>query len=179
MAIKEETRLKMRLAKLGKKGNNFGKYWKIKDTSKMNKDKIGKKRPPFSEETKRKMSKSQSGRKLPEVTRMKMGLSRTGIKSPRWIKDRSLIKHQDDRNNPEYKQWRINVYKRDNYKCRINDCNCNGRIIAHHILGFTHYPELRYSINNGITLCQFHHPKKRNDEVKLIQTFTGLVMQTN
>ena len=36
---------------------------------------------------------------------------------------------------------------------------------------------LRYSINNGITLCHFHHPRKWEDEIKLVQTFQGLVMQ--
>ncbi len=50
-----------------------------------------------------------------------------------------------------------------------------GKVIAHHILGWSAYPELRYEINNGITLCHFHHPKKRIDEGRLIPIFQKLV----
>ena len=50
-----------------------------------------------------------------------------------------------------------------------------GNVVAHHILGFAQYPELRYEVNNGITLCHFHHPRKRIDEEKLIPVLKGLV----
>lgn len=93
----------------------------------------------------------------------------------RWISDRTQIKHQEDRNNPEYKQWRMKVWLRDNWKCKIANQDCGGRIEVHHILGFTAYPELRYEINNGITLCHAHHPRKRIDERKLAPIFQELV----
>ena len=35
------------------------------------------------------------------------------------------------------------------------------------------------NINNGITLCQFHHPRKRNDEKLLTLSFQELVGLTN
>lgn len=100
----------------------------------------------------------------------------TGEKNGKWIKDRTKIKHQEDRNNPEYKQWRKQVWKRDNWKCKINNRDCEGRIEAHHILSFTDYPELRYIVNNGITLCHAHHPRKRAEEKQLISVFTDLVV---
>src|SRR3990167_10689368 len=59
---------------------------------------------------------------------------RIGEKHPRWIKDRSLVKGKQDRNNPEYKQWRQQVWLRDNFKCKIANPDCSGRIEAHHIL---------------------------------------------
>jgi hypothetical protein len=34
---------------------------------------------------------------------------------------------------------------------------------------------LRYNINNGITLCQFHHPRKRVEEQRLIPFFQNMV----
>jgi len=91
-----------------------------------------------------------------------------------WIKNRSILK-QNKRNDPEYKQWVKQVKKRDNWKCRINNKDCYGYCEVHHILSWADYPKLRYNINNGITLCQAHHPKKRAEEKRLIPFFQGLV----
>ena len=44
-----------------------------------------------------------------------------------------------------------------------------------HFLGWSLHPELRYEINNGITLCQIHHPHKRAEEQKLIPSFRNMV----
>lgn len=93
-----------------------------------------------------------------------------------WIEDRSKIKqYWTERNNPEYKQWRYAVTTRDKFQCRASDENCNGKIVAHHILPWSKFPQLRYEKINGITLCQFHHPRNRNDEQRLIPTFQTLV----
>ena len=99
----------------------------------------------------------------------------TGSNHYLWKEDRTLIKGTHERNNPEYKQWRKSVWERDRFTCRITDNNCDGRIEAHHILGWSAHPELRYKTNNGITLCQAHHPKKRAEEKRLIPTFIELV----
>lgn len=63
----------------------------------------------------------------------------------------------------EYKQWRKAVFERDNYTCQ--HCfkrNGNGEIIyleADHIKPFALYPEFRFDINNGRTLCKPCHIK--------------------
>lgn len=98
-----------------------------------------------------------------------------GSENPMWIADRSKIVGRQNRNNPVYKQWRMNVWLRDNFKCKIADANCVGRIEAHHILGWKLYPELRYELNNGITLCHAHHPRKRAEEKRLEPVFQALV----
>ena len=100
---------------------------------------------------------------------------RTGEKHPRWIKDRTKVKLEVDRGGPLHKQWSVGVKKRDNWKCRINNQECNGRMESHHILSWKDYPELRYDLNNGITLCHHHHPRKKEDEVKMIPTFKELL----
>lgn len=107
------------------------------------------------------------GRKLPEFS---------GENHPNWIKDRTKIVGRNTRtNDPCFKQWRLGVYKRDNYKCHISDTQCLGRIEAHHILRWKDYPELRYEIDNGITLCHFHHPRKKYDENRLVNFFRKLL----
>ena len=106
-----------------------------------------------------------------------------GEKHPRWIIDRTkLQKYSDDnldRRSSSYAYWRKSVWLRDNFKCKINNCDCNGRIIVHHILSWRDYPELRFNINNGITLCQAHHPMKRAEEKRLIPNFQELVSVSN
>jgi len=103
----------------------------------------------------------------------------TGEKSPHWIIDRNeLQRYNDDakdRRSYTYSDWRKRVWIRDNFKCRIANTDCDGRIEAHHILGWTEYVELRYEINNGITLCHAHHPRKRAEEKRLSPYFKELV----
>jgi len=106
------------------------------------------------------------GKKSPETS---------GDRNGKWISDRTKLAKRQERNDMAYKEWRKQVWVRDNYKCKIGNCDCKGKIIAHHILGWSLFPELRYEVNNGITLCQFHHPLKRNDEKKLSPYFQELV----
>ena len=62
---------------------------------------------------------------------------------------------------PEYKQWRMNVYLRDNFTCQY--CGIKGVYLeAHHIKRWVDYPELRYDINNGVTLCKECHKLANN-----------------
>lgn len=77
----------------------------------------------------------------------------------------------------ENQTWKRQVKKRDSYQCRINNGDCSGTLEVHHILRFTDYPELRYDINNGITLCHFHHPRKKIDEQRLVPIFKELIWQ--
>src|SRR3990167_3280373 len=73
-----------------------------------------------------------------------------GEQNSRWIKDRTKVVARQERNDSLYCSWRSVVYRRDGWKCKINNADCYGRIIAHHILGWASFPELRYEINNGI-----------------------------
>jgi hypothetical protein len=59
--------------------------------------------------------------------------------------------------SPEYKKWRKQIYKRDNYVCQWPGCTSKKRINAHHIKTWADCPGLRFDTNNGITLCYEHH----------------------
>jgi len=69
------------------------------------------------------------------------------------------------RRTVEYKQWRAAVFKRDNYTCQdcgdkfYKGCGRQIELHPHHIKPFAAYPDLRYDIDNGITLCKDCHLK--------------------
>ena len=48
-------------------------------------------------------------------------------------------------------------------------------MIAAHIKGWALHIEDRYKVNNGITLCQGHHPKTRSEDQRLMPVFQELV----
>lgn len=93
-------------------------------------------------------------------------------------KDRNqLVKSEKKHLDGRYREWMFAVKNRDRWICRITDVNCGGRLEAHHILDWKNYPELRYEINNGITLCHAHHPRGRTKEAELSPYFTKLVAE--
>jgi hypothetical protein len=71
--------------------------------------------------------------------------------------------------------WTLEIKNRDNWKCRISNNDCKGHLESHHILNWVDYPELRYDINNGITLYVAHHPRKWAEEKRLSPYFMELV----
>ena len=99
----------------------------------------------------------------------------SGEKHPQWISDRSLLKKRDQRNDSAYIDWRQKVYKRDEGKCRMSNEECVTKIEAHHILSWRDHPKLRYEVNNGITLCKFHHPRKKSEETRLSPYLQSLI----
>lgn len=115
-----------------------------------------------------------------QETRIKIGLSgigkHVGNLAWNWIEDRTKLKDIDkDRNGQFHREWSRGVKNRDKWKCKISNTDCEGRMESHHILSWKDYPELRYQINNGITLCHAHHPKKRAEEKRLAPYFMELV----
>ena len=61
------------------------------------------------------------------------------------------------RNSLQMKLWRKSVFERDSYKCIW--CGSGGSLNADHIKPFAYFPELRFAIDNGRTLCVECHKK--------------------
>lgn len=58
----------------------------------------------------------------------------------------------EGRHCTEYKAWRKSVFERDHYTCQV--CGARGvKINAHHRKEYAFFPDLRYDLNNGVTLC--------------------------
>ena len=80
-----------------------------------------------------------------------------GEKSSFW-RGGKTIEHHRIRMLLDYRLWRTSVFERDNYTCQW--CYIRGgNLQADHIKPFAKYPELRFAIDNGRTLCRDCHKK--------------------
>lgn len=65
------------------------------------------------------------------------------------------------RKSKEYLDWRTAVFERDDYRCRCcGDRSAPGNPVtlhAHHLENFAHNEDLRFIVDNGITLCKNCH----------------------
>lgn len=121
----------------------------------------------FSEKTlfKKGSKPWNTGKHLPElikkeISRKLKGKERLDIRGkfhPNWkggiTPFRVVIWH-----SKEYKLWRTAVFQRDKYIC-IWCGKKGGRLNADHIKPFALYPEFRFAIDNGRTLCVPCHRK--------------------
>jgi 5-methylcytosine-specific restriction endonuclease McrA len=104
----------------------------------------------------------QKGRPRSEEFRKKCG-SLKGAKNPLWRGGVTPLIHKI-RCSPEMRKWREDVFKRDDWTCQ--ECGAKSKknqyiyIEAHHIKPFAVFPELRFVVDNGVTLCEKCHYKK-------------------
>jgi len=144
----------------------LGKHWKLSDETKK------KMRKPKSEETKKKMRKPKSdiarlnligrkptkgmlGKHHSRETRIKMGAKHKGENCHFW-RGGVCSENELARKSIEYSLWREAVFARDNWTC----CKCHkkgGYLHPHHIKSWSKFPELRFAIDNGQTLCRECH----------------------
>jgi len=153
----------------GENHPNYGKKfpkWEHTEESKekIRESKIGERNPQFGKPG------TNTGKNISEETRGKQSAAKIG-KSP-WNKGKQF--HQiTGENNPnwnggvtpvnekirkslDYKKWREDVFERDDFTCT----NCGirgGDLEADHIKPFSGFPELRFDVDNGRTLCRECH----------------------
>lgn len=146
----------------------------------------GKRKSPMSLEVRDKVSNSKKGSvpwnkgkqglyTATKETRMKLGLVHIGNRhsaKPRSKELREKLKltalrgeahpnwkgglTRDRQGNVQYRQWRSDIFERDNWTCQT--CGLRGCYLeAHHIKAWAHFKELRYELSNGVTLCRDCH----------------------
>jgi hypothetical protein len=79
--------------------------------------------------------------------------------------------------DPLYKQWRQKIYARDKFTCQWPNCQSKKKLNAHHIQRWADFPGLRYHINNGITLCRYHHQLIKDNEENYCAFFNSLILK--
>ena len=60
------------------------------------------------------------------------------------------------RQSLQYEIWRNEVFIKNDYTDQKTGVR-GRKLVAHHILNFAQYPELRFDVNNGVTLSKESH----------------------
>ena len=145
---------------------------------------------PHSEETKRKISLSLKGHTLSKFTKQQLLKANLGVPRSEEIRKKISVsmkglgaahhnwkggitdETEKIRKSIEYRLWREAVFARDNWECQ--ECHNRSRegqavvLNADHIKPFALFPELRFAIDNGRTLCVPCHRKTDTFGFKLI-----------
>lgn len=78
---------------------------------------------------------------------------RLGAANPNWRDDLTPAERLSRRDTAKQAKWREAVYLRDGFTCQSCADATGGNLNAHHIEGHSENKPLRWSVDNGITLC--------------------------
>lgn len=115
--------------------------------------------------------KGLTGRVISEAQRKQISAfskTRKGPLNPNW-KGGARRAYLAERATFQSKEWSKSVRKRDGFRCV--DCGDGGRLHAHHVLSWKDYPEKRFDVDNGVTVCVACH------EVRHGRRFPGWLHQ--
>ncbi len=129
---------------------------------KIRKAKIGQKYGPCPEDRKEKIRQATLGKKK-NITSHNPSWFTKGVDTGNgfkkghksWNEGKLLT---DSRMGKKYKLWRKSVLERDANQCV--KCGSICRLHAHHVKKWKDYPELRFDLENGQTLCNSCHSKE-------------------
>lgn len=157
-----------------------------------------------SEETRKKIGLANKGKKRTDEQKKRIGESGKGRqawnkgKKCQYVTDRNLtnnpggkgdkhwnwkgkisLTNSEARRQSSYVLWRKSCLERDNFTCQKTGIS-GGKLEVHHINSFSEFPELRTSIENGITLSkechkEFHHIYgRKNNTLEQLQEYLCL-----
>lgn len=93
------------------------------------------------------------------------------------IRRKTYTKHQLDRlarYSSEATEWRKAVFERDNYTCK--ECEVRGGYLeADHIKPWAFFPDLRFELSNGRTLCRPCHDKTKMSAKAMRELYSPLI----
>lgn len=142
---------------------------------------------PMSEETKRKIGEKNRGKKYGPMSleakehlrKLNSGANGTGWKGGITEANRIF------RRSLGYREWRRKCMERDWFRCKISGYKGKD-IVVHHIENFADKQELRFDVNNGITLrhdvhVEFHNKygRGKNTREQLDQFIKDYVSTNN
>lgn len=81
--------------------------------------------------------------------------------------DGTLMSEPSARTSREAAEWRHAVFERDAYCCR--ECGIGRRLNAHHLKHWADAPDLRFDVDNGVTLCVECHAAQHPSRASLIR----------
>ena len=147
------------------------------------------KRKPFTKEHRINLALAKIGKKRSEEVKksISINISKYYENKPRWNTglyptlqhrmniSRGILKaysnkvhltpiNQQIRNSLEMTFWRREVFERDNFTCQLCKKRDGSRLEAHHIKTFAKFPELRFIVDNGVTLCWSCHQETKHKE---------------
>lgn len=139
----------------------------------------GKKYGEMTKTQRKKISNALKG-KIPKFIPNNKGRKHSKVWIENWKKSRTFAKGSAHHNwkggvtsenhrirtSASYTQWRIAVFERDRYTC-VWCGQKGGKIEADHIKPFSLYPEFRFDISNGRTLCKSCHRKTDTHSFKI------------
>jgi len=99
------------------------------------------------------------GKSMSKAHKLIISKANSGKSSYRYnpnLSDEDRIRNRD---YTDYIDWRLKVYKKDNYNCKKCNDDKGGNLVAHHIMSYSAYPKYRLNVDNGITLCEKCHIK--------------------
>lgn len=79
-----------------------------------------------------------------------------GADNPNW-QGGATIKNDRDRHKIQIRKWQKAVFRRDGYLCRLCREPSPGHLNAHHRKMWSTHEELRFDVDNGVTLCTDCH----------------------
>jgi 5-methylcytosine-specific restriction endonuclease McrA len=88
-----------------------------------------------------------------------------GVANSRW-RGGITSEYNKERHSFLSREWRNKVFNRDGFTCQKCGDNKGGNLRAHHLLPWRYYPDYRYCMDNGITLCNKCHDEIHKRKVE-------------